>query len=83
MPVNNFGRSGDRTTPVYTGINIKKLTNSFLKRDGGNTTVGTIDMNSNIIKNCIRFAIKSRCCNQELCRRKPLSLLLAVLFLVI
>ena len=50
MPVNKFGRSGDRTTPVYTGINIKKLTNSFLRRDGGNTTVGTIDMNSNIIK---------------------------------
>ena len=37
MPVNKFGRNGDRTTTVYTGINIANLTNSFLGRDGGNT----------------------------------------------
>ena len=36
MPVDKFGRNGDRTTLVYTGINIEHLTNSFLKRDGGN-----------------------------------------------
>ena len=51
MPVDKFGRNDDRTTPVYTGINISNLTNSFLRRDGGNTAIGTIDMNSNIIKN--------------------------------
>ena len=53
MSVDKFGRIGDRTTPVYTGINIAKLTNSFLRRDGGNTSIGAIDMNSNIIKNVL------------------------------
>ena len=52
MPVVKFGRNGDRaTTTVYTGINIANFTNSFLRRDGGNTAIGAIDMNSNIIKN--------------------------------
>ena len=51
MLVVKFGRNGDRTTIVYTGINIANLTNSFLRRDGGNTTIEAIDMNSNIIKN--------------------------------
>ena len=51
MPLNKFRRNGDRTTTVYTGINIANLTNSFLRRDGGNTAIGAIDMNSNIIKN--------------------------------
>ena len=40
MPVDKFGRNGDRTTiTVYTGINIANLTNSFLRRDGGNTAI--------------------------------------------
>ena len=51
MPVDKFGRKCDRTTQVYTWINIENLTNSFLRRDGGNTAIGTIDMNSHIIKN--------------------------------
>ena len=34
MPVDKFGRNGDTATPVYTGINIANLTNSFLRRDG-------------------------------------------------
>ena len=51
MPVDKFGRNCDRTTTVYTGINIANLTNSFLRRDGDNTAIGAIDMNSNIIKN--------------------------------
>ena len=50
MFVDKFGRNGDRTT-TYTGINIANLTNSFLRRDGGNTAIGAIDINSNIIKN--------------------------------
>ena len=50
MPENIFGRNGDRTTTVYTGINIANLTNSFLRRDGGNSAIEAIDMNSNIIK---------------------------------
>ena len=49
MPVDKFGRNGDRATPVYTGINIANFTN--LRRDGGNTAIGAIDMNSNIMKN--------------------------------
>ena len=51
MPVDKFGRNGDRTTTVYTGINIANLTNSFLRWDGSNTAIGAIDMNSNIVKN--------------------------------
>ena len=51
MPVDKFGRNGDRATTVYTGINIANLTNSFLRRDGGNTAIETIDLNSHIIKN--------------------------------
>ena len=51
MTVVKFGRNGDRTTTVYTGINIANLTYSFLRRDGGNTAIETIDMNSHIIKN--------------------------------
>ena len=50
MDVDKFGRNGDRTTTVYTGINIANLTNSFLNRDGGNNAIGAIDMNINIIK---------------------------------
>ena len=51
MPVDKFERNGDRTTTVYTGINIANLTNSFLRGDGGNTAIGAIDLNTNIIKN--------------------------------
>ena len=51
MPVDKFGRNGDRATPVYTGINIANLTMIFLRRDEVNTAIGAIDMNSNIIKN--------------------------------
>ena len=52
MPVDKFGRNGDSTTPVYTGINIANLTNSFVRKEGGgNTAIETIDMYSNIIKN--------------------------------
>ena len=52
MPIDKFGRNCDRTTTtVYTGINMTNLTNSFIRRDGGNTAIGAIDMNSHIIKN--------------------------------
>ena len=51
MPVDIFESNVDRTTTVYTGINIANLTNSFLRRNGGNIAVGAIDMNSKIIKN--------------------------------
>ena len=50
MPVDKFGRNGYKATPVYTGINIENLTSGFLRRDEGNTAIGTIDMNSDIIK---------------------------------
>ena len=51
MPVDKFGRNGDRTARVYTEINIAKLTNRFLRRGECNTAIGAIDLNSNIIKN--------------------------------
>ena len=60
MPVGKIGKNGERTTTVYTGINIANLTNRFLRRDGGNTAIGTIDMNSNIIKN-----VSDRLSNQD------------------
>ena len=69
MPVHKCGRNGDRATSVYTGLNMANLTNSFLRRDGGNTAIEAIDINSNIIKNCGGSVVKSRCCNQE-CRQK-------------
>ena len=34
MPVDKFGRNGDRTTTVYTGINMNNLTITFLRREG-------------------------------------------------
>ena len=58
MPVDNFGRNGDITTPVYTGVNIANVTNIFIRRDGGHTAIGTIDMNSNIIKSCIESTVR-------------------------
>ena len=39
MPEDKFGKNGDRTKTVYTGINIENLTNSFLRRDEGNTAM--------------------------------------------
>ena len=36
MPVEKFGGIGDI---VYTGINVANLTNSFMRRDGGNTAI--------------------------------------------
>ena len=51
MPADKFGRNDDRTTTVYTGINIAILTNNFLRRDGGNSAIGAIDLNSNIFRN--------------------------------
>ena len=35
----------------FTGINMANLTISLLRIDGGNTAIGAIDLNSNIIKN--------------------------------
>ena len=48
MPVYKFGRNNDT---VYTGINVANFTNRCLRRDGGNTAVGALDMNIHIIKN--------------------------------
>ena len=38
MPVDKLERNGDKTTTVYAGINIANLTNSFLRREWGNTS---------------------------------------------
>ena len=50
MLVDKFGRNDDRTTTVYTGINIANLTNGFLRSGGDNPALGAIHLNSNIIK---------------------------------
>ena len=47
MTVYKFRRNGDI---VYTEINIANLTNSFLRRDGGNAAIGATYMHSHIIK---------------------------------
>ena len=82
MPVEKFGRNGDRTTPVYTGINIANLTNSFLRRDGSNNAIGTIDIYNHIIKN-----VADSLSNQDVAIKKyvdkTLLLLMTVLCLVI
>ena len=78
MPVDKYGRNGDRTTTtVYTGINIANLTNSFLRRDGGNTAIGAIDLNSNIIKN-----VSNPVSNQDVATKnyiKPLQVIFLIL----
>ena len=48
MPVDKFRRNFDT---VYTGINKANLTNIFVRRDGSNTAIRAIDMNSHLIKN--------------------------------
>ena len=83
MPVDKFGRNGDRaTTTVYTGRNTANLTNTFLRRDGGNTAIGAIDMNSNIIKN-ISDPLQIKMLQPRIMLTKTLLLLLLVLCLVI
>ena len=67
---------------VYTRIDTANLTNSFLRRAGGNSAIGAIDMNSNIIKN-----VANPLSNQDVTTKnyvnKTLLQLLAVLCLVI
>ena len=70
MPVDKFGRNGDRTTTVYTEISIANLTSSFLRRNGGNTAIEAIDMNSNIIKNASDPVSNQDVAPIELCRYK-------------
>ena len=65
MPVDKFVRNGDRTTTVYTGRNIANLTNSFLRRDGGNTAIRAIELNINIIKN-----VSDSVSNQDVATKK-------------
>ena len=83
MPVDKFGRNGDRTTTVYTGINITNLTNTFLRRDEGNTAIGAIDMNSNIIKNVSDPLSNQDVATKNYVHTHTLLLLLVVLCLTI
>ena len=55
MPVDKFGRTGNTTASVGTsvgaGVSINTINNHFLRRDGKNTVLGTIDMAGNGLKN--------------------------------
>ena len=83
MPVDKFGRNGDRTTTVCTGINIENLTNSFLRRHGGNTAIEAIYLNSNIIKNVSDPVSNQNVATKNYVDTHMLLLLLVVLCLVI
>ena len=48
MPVDKFGRN---CNTVYTEENAANLTNNYLRRNGDNTAIEAIDMNSHIITN--------------------------------
>ena len=82
MPVDKFGRNGDRTTPAYTRINIANFTNCFLRRDEDKNGIGAIDVNSNIIK-----SVSNTLSNQDVATKnyvyKSLLLLLALICMVI
>ena len=53
MPVDKFGRSGNTITPscLGVGVSINTVNNDFLRRDGKNTVLGSIDMAGNALKN--------------------------------
>ena len=48
MPVDKFGRRG---TEDKSDVTVTFLNNSFVRRDGGNTVTGSIDMTGNSLSN--------------------------------
>ena len=58
MPVDKFGKSGSRTEATQSEITFANLSNTFLKGDGTNTVVGTIDMDGHSIKKYHRSSIR-------------------------
>ena len=69
MPVDKFGRNCDRTTTVYTGIDMENLAKCFLSRDGGNIAIGIVDRNKYIIKT-VRIRCQIKMLQPKLCRHK-------------
>ena len=55
MPVDKFGRTGNTSASVGAsvgaGVSINTVNNHFLRRDGKNTVLGSIDMAGNDLKN--------------------------------
>ena len=55
MPVDKFGRTGNTSARVgasaSAGVSINTVNNHFLRRDGKNTVLGSIDMAGNDLKN--------------------------------
>ena len=52
MPVDKFGRGGNTITPscLGAGVSINTVNNHFLRRDGKNTVLGSINMAGNDLK---------------------------------
>ena len=51
MPVDKFGRSGKSNSVITEGVSLSYIGNNFLRRDGTNTAIGSINMTGNTLTN--------------------------------
>ena len=51
MPVDKFGRMSDAGAVYTEGVSLRYINNNFLRRDGTNTAIGSIDMTGNTLTN--------------------------------
>ena len=51
MPVDTFGRSGKSNSVITEGVSLSYIGNNFLRRDGTNTAIGSINMTGNTLTN--------------------------------
>ena len=51
MPVDKFGRMSDAGAVYTEGVSLRYINNNFLRRDGTNTAIGSINMTGNTLTN--------------------------------